>query len=300
MSDWTLLGNEIFPNRVKGPDLYRISLAVALLIAVTASNAGDLRDVQAVPQLDERGRDGYRDFLAAPGPRAFVIAPGGGWAWRAEMPNSEMALEAALQDCQRQTEQRCAPYAVDDVVVFDTRDWVRSWGPYATKAQAARAAVGVKRGQRFPDLSLTDPSGKPRKLSDYRGKIVVVHFWGSWCPHCIKELPDMQRLYASLRNSNDIRFVLITVREPFSLSRQWARQHKLDLPLYDGGPSAEKEGSFRLAGGGNIRDRELARVFPSTYVLDRHGVVVFSQTGPVARWSELAPFLHDAADRSGR
>lgn len=280
--------------------MYRISLVLASLIAVTATSAANLRDIQAVPHLDERGRAGYQDFLAAPSPRAFVIAPGGGWAWRAEMPTSDMALEAALQDCQRHTEQRCVPYALDDAVVFDARAWTRSWGPYATKAEAAGAPVGVKRGQRFPDLSLTDPSGKPRKLSDYRGKVVVVHFWGSWCPHCIKELPDMQRLYAGLRNSQDIRFVLITVREPFGLSREWARQQKLDLPLYDGGQSAEKEGSFRLAGGGSIRDRELARVFPSTHVLDKHGVVVFSQTGPVARWSELAPFLRDAAARSGR
>lgn len=284
----------------KSPDLYRISLALASLIAVTASGAANLRDVQAVPHLDERGRAGYQAFLAAPSPRAFVIAPGGGWAWRAEMPTSDMALAAALQDCQRHTEQRCVPYALDDAVVFDVQAWTRSWGPYATKAAAARAPVGVRRGQRFPDLSLTDPSGKPRKLSDYRGKVVVVHFWGSWCPHCIKELPDMQRLYASLRESNDIRFVLIGVREPYSSSRQWARQQRLDLPLYDGGQSAEKEGSFRLAGGGSIRDRELARVFPSTHVLDKHGVVVFSQTGPVARWSELAPFLRDVAARSGR
>lgn len=280
--------------------MYPIGLAVATLIAVTASGAANLHDVQAVPHLDERGRAGYRDFLSAPSPRAFVIAPGGGWAWRAEMPTSDMALEVALQDCQRHTEQRCVPYALDEAVVFDARAWVRSWGPYATRAEAARAPVGVKRGQRFPDLSLTDSAGKPRKLSDYRGKVVVVHFWGSWCPHCIKELPDMQRLYAGLRNANDIRFVLISVREPFSLSRLWARQQKLDLPLYDGGESAEKEGSFRLSGGGSIPDRELARVFPSTHVLDKHGVVVFSQTGPVARWSELAPFLRDAAARSGR
>lgn len=280
--------------------MYHHILAVTFLIAVTASNAANLRDVQAVPHLDQQGRAGYEDFLAAPLPRAFVIAPGGSWAWRAEMPTSEMALEAALQDCQRHTEQRCVPYAVDESVVFDARAWVQSWGPYATRAEAARAPVGVKRGQRFPDLRLTDPFGRPRKLSDYLGKVVVVHFWGSWCPHCIKELPDMQRLYAELRSSNDIRFVLVTVREPYGLSKRWARQQKLNLPLYDGGQSAEKEGSFRLAGGGSIRDRELARVFPSTYVLDRHGVVVFSQTGPVARWAELAPFLHDAAARSGR
>lgn len=279
--------------------MYRISLALASLIAVTPTSAANLRDVQAIPHLDERGRAGYREFLEAPSPRAFVIAPGGGWAWRAEMPTSDMALEAALQDCRRHSEQRCVPYALDDAVVFDARTWPQSWGPYVNKAEAARAPVGVKRGQRFPDLSLTDPSGKPRKLSDYHGKVVIVHFWGSWCPHCIKELPDMQRLYTGLRHSRDIRFILISVREPYSQSRQWAQQQKLDLPLYDGGKSAEA-GSFRLAGGGSIRDRELARVFPTTHVLDKHGVVVFSQTGPVPRWSELEAFLRDAAARSGR
>ena len=286
-------------ERFAGPGCSRWLLLACTLLVGTVQ-AGKLSDVGAIPHLDERGRAAYVEFLRAPHGRAFVIAPGGTWAWRAEMDSGEAALEAALEDCRRRTEQRCVAYAVDDEVVFDAGAWVRSWGPYATRADAARAPVGVKRGQRFPDLMLTDPAGKPRKLSDFRGQVVVVHFWGSWCPHCIKELPDMQRLYAGLRNSKDIRFVLISVREPFSLSRQWARQHKLDLPLYGGGPSAEKAGGFELAGGGTIRDRDLARVFPTTHVLDKHGVAVFTQTGPVARWAELAPFLRDTAARSGR
>ncbi len=76
--------------------------------------------MQAVPHLDEWGRAPYREFLAAPDPRAFVLAPGGTWAWSAEAPTSELASAAALQDCQRQTEQRCVPYAEDDAVAFAT------------------------------------------------------------------------------------------------------------------------------------------------------------------------------------
>lgn len=283
-------------RRLRSALSYLCALGLAL---GTPAAAQKLQDVQAVPHLDERGRAGYRQFLLAEPSRAFVIAPGGSWAWRAEMPSGEAALSAALQDCQRHTEQRCVPYAVDDAVVFDARAWTRLWGPYATRAQAERATVGVKRGQRFPDLSLTDPTGKSRKLSDFRGQVVVVHFWGSWCPHCIHELPDLQRLYTRLRGARDIRFVLVTVREPFAVSRQWARQQGLDLPLYDGGKTAA-QGSLSLANGGSIRDRELARVFPTTHVLDKHGLVVFSQTGPVARWAELEPFLRDAAAHSGR
>jgi len=269
------------------------------LVLAQPAMAQKLQDVQAVPHLDDRGRAAYRQFLMAALSRAFVIAPGGSWAWRAEMPSGEAALQAALMDCQRHTEQRCVPYAVDDAVVFDVRAWTRLWGPYATRVQAEQATVGIKRGQRFPDLSLTDPSGRTRRLSDFRGQVVVVHFWGSWCPHCIHELPDLQRLYTRLRRARDIRFVLLTVREPFAVSRQWAHRQGLDLPLYDGG-KATAEGSFSLANGGSIRDRELARVFPTTYVLDKHGVVVFSQSGSVARWAELEPFLRDVAIRSGR
>lgn len=275
-------------------------MALATLLTASIGSASDLKEVEAIPHLDERGRAAYVEFLAAPSPRAFVIAPGGTWAWRAAMPSTDVALEVALKDCQRHTEQRCVPYAVDNAVVFDARGWSRLWGPYATKSEAERAPIGVKRGQRFPDLSLTDAAGQQRSLSDYRGKVVVVHFWGSWCPHCIKELPDMQRLYARWRGSNALRFVLVSVREPFQQSRQWLRQHKLALPLYHGGPTAERESSFRLVGGGSMRDRELARFFPTTYVLDKHGIVVFSHAGPIARWSELDPFLRDALARSGR
>jgi len=286
--------------RVKGSDGYRIGLAVVALVAATAGCAANLHDVQAIPHLDERGRAAYRDFLAASSPRAFVIAPGGSWAWRAEMPSSDIALEAALQDCQRHTEQRCVPYAVDEAVVFDARAWVRSWGPYATKAQAARAAVGVKLGQRFPDLILTDPTGRPRKLSELRGKVVVVHFWGSWCPPCQHEMPDLLRLYRQFARSANVQFVFVPVREPLKQARAWLVARSLQVPLYHGGDASVQAGQFTLADGGRLPDRTLAKVFPTTYVLDRHGLVVFSHVGPVARWEEYAPFLRDVAARSGR
>ena len=55
-----------------------------------------------------------------------------------------------------------------------------------------------------------------------------------------------------------------------------------------------------LANGKQIRDRELARVFPTTYVLDKHGMVVFSHVGPVSGWLQYLPFLRDVAAKSGK
>jgi hypothetical protein len=57
---------------------------------------------------------------------------------------------------------------------------------------------------------------------------------------------------------------------------------------------------LRLADGGWIEDRRIARSFPTTYVLDRHGIVVFSHTGAASRWLDYAPLLKDAAAKSGK
>jgi hypothetical protein len=49
-----------------------------------------------------------------------------------------------------------------------------------------------------------------------------------------------------------------------------------------------------------MRDRELAKVFPTTYVLDKHGIVVYSNVDPVRGWNQYLPFLRDVAARSGK
>lgn len=276
------------------------SVTLCLSLSAAALAAPALRDARAVPQLDERGRAGYAEFLQSPGHRAFAIAPGGVWSWIGELPNADLAVQAAMQDCQARARQRCLTYALDEQVLFDAREWAGAWGPYLKRAEAARATTGLKPGQRYPDLSYHDAGGKARKLSDDRGRVVVLHFWGSWCPSCQREMPDLQKLYDQFKSASNVRFVFMAVREPVAKSRAWTRSRGMSVPISDGGPLAEKEGAFLLADGRKIGDREVARVFPTTYVLDKHGVVLFSRYGSAERWAEYAPQLLDAAARSGR
>lgn len=282
---------------------FRAALAAAAL-AVSCfsmpSFATALNDVAAVPHLDNAGREGYRVFLQQPLHRAFAIAPGGAWAWRAEQSSAAQAAEEALQACAEHTEQECVPYAVDNRLVFDAKAWPRLWGPYKTRSDAAGAAVGKHRGERFADLVIKSPAGKPLKLSDLRGKVVLLHFWGTWCPPCRQEMPELQKLNRELAGSSDIRLVLLQMREDIETARLWAENQHFNLPLHDSGIKDAGSDSLSLAGGKQVRDRELAMVFPTTYVIDKHGVVVFSHAGPVSGWLQYLPFLRDVAARSGK
>lgn len=276
----------------------QFALSIGVPVHAAAPKAAD---AQAIPHVGEAARATYvSEFLQADTHRAFVIAPGGAWGWASEQVSQETALAVALEACGKHSETPCVPYAVNDRVVFDAQAWPTLWGPYKVRNDATKAPTGKKRGMRFPNLAFADSRGKPVKLADLRGKTVVVHFWGSWCTPCKRELPDLQKLVAQMKGQGDVAFVLLAVRESTADAQRWLTGQKLDLPLYDSGLKGPEDENLKLADGGQIRDRELAMVFPTTYVLDKHGVVAFSHTGPVENWLQYVPFLRDVAAKSGK
>jgi len=282
---------------------FRLALMTACLAAAFCGMpalAAGLNEAEAVPHLDTHGKKGYREFLAAGEHRAFIIAPGGTWAWKSDGVTADSATDEALQECQQQTGQPCVPYAVDDRVVFDAKRWPTLWGPYQGRAEAGKAKTGKELGDRFFDLAIKGPADKSMKLSDLRGKVTVLHFWGTWCPPCRREMPELQKLHQELGASSGVQLVLLQMRENFATAHQWAQQQHLTLPLHDSGIKDVGSEFLTLSSGKPILDRELAVVFPPTYVLDKHGIVVFSHVGPIAGWSQYLPFLRDAAAKSGK
>jgi len=65
-------------------------------------------------------------------------------------------------------------------------------------------------GMQAEDFHLTDLEGKSQSLSQYRGKIVLVNFWATWCKPCTTEMPAMQTMYDKLRDKG---FVVLAVNE---------------------------------------------------------------------------------------
>ena len=263
-----------------------------LIGAVALAGAAGAQELPLPPQLGAAGREDFAAYRLAEGHKAFAIAPGGSWAWVAEQPSTEDARERALERCAEQTEQSCLIYALDQRRVFDAKRWAGLWRLPA--AVPAGGATGLGRGAVFPELSFASADGKPKRLGEWRGQVVVLHFWGSWCGPCRHELPELAAQAKQLAGTG-VSFIPLQVREPFAAARRWIDQQGIALRLYDSGVRNIDDGALRIVGGGTLPDRAVAPVFPSTVVLDRSGRVVFSHHGPIERWADYAPLLRELA-----
>lgn len=271
----------------------------ALITLFFSAVTADAKSGDIISSMGSAAQKDYRRYLAAPGNKAFVIAPGGVWASKAGARSAKKAIESAILLCRPLSRVNCIPYDVNGKVVLDKRQWSVLWGPYKTRAELPALAVGGGLGMRFPNLAVTTPGGRETSIGKLRGRVVIVHFWGSWCLPCLIEMPNVQKLYDKIKNDPFIELVMLQARESIKTSRRWMRRSAYSIPLYDSGVSG-RTGDFRLPDGEDYAEGDIVGVYPTTYVLDRNGVVIFYLGGPAAGWTPIIPFLLDAVERSGK
>ncbi|MDH5771853.1 MAG: TlpA family protein disulfide reductase [Rhodospirillaceae bacterium] len=274
----------------KNPTAVLVAMFMVLIVGAPPHSA--ISETIA-PHLDAQGRAGYEEFLNSPPHSAFVIAPGGTWSWVSGMASQLQAEESALDACATNTEQTCHLFSVDGQTVFNTDAWKSSWVLGADSTLHDGTSVGTKKGMAFPDLALNAPDGTKVSLKDFRSNVVFLHFWGSWCPPCQSEFPDLQTLYNMMAKENVVKFVLVQAREPIERSRAWAKRKEITMPLFDSGHQGRSDEEFKLSDASAVANRLLASAYPSTYVLDKKGRVVFHKSGAGHNWIEYADLLRE-------
>jgi peroxiredoxin len=98
---------------------------------------------------------------------------------------------------------------------------------------AAATAVCDGKGRRAPDFTLKDFRGKSVSLADYKGKVVLVNFWATWCGPCKYEIPmfvDFQQRYAS----QGLAFLGISVDDPIETLEPFVAEYKMNYPVLIG------------------------------------------------------------------
>jgi peroxiredoxin len=126
--------------------------------------------------------------------------------------------------------------------------------------------IRPSRAKLAEDFTLPTPAGGTFKLSEHRGKVVMINFWATWCPPCLEEMPAMERLY---RRQKDAGFVLVAVSVDADGKKvaPFVNEHKLTFAI-------GLDPKMDLANGYAVR------ALPSSFIVARDGHLSALAIGP--------------------
>jgi thiol-disulfide isomerase/thioredoxin len=133
---------------------------------------------------------------------------------------------------------------------------------FTTNLKPPEGQAGIPKLSAEKNLAVFARDGKKVDLSKLKGRIVLVHFWATWCPPCVDELPELDRFWQRYRNNPSIALYSVSVDDSWEAIDTFRKQHPFDLPLYRDPQSktAHKFGTTK---------------FPETYIADRSGKVLY-------------------------
>ncbi|EPR10194.1 TlpA family protein disulfide reductase [Ruminiclostridium papyrosolvens] len=111
-----------------------------------------------------------------------------------------------------------------------------------------------------PDFTLKDIDGKTVKLSDYKGKIVILNFWAVWCKYCLIEIPDFNELDKQLAKENNAVILAVDVQESEATVKKYLTSNNIGLKVLMDTDGAVSE-TYGISG------------FPTTFLINKDGSV---------------------------
>ncbi len=132
---------------------------------------------------------------------------------------------------------------------------------------AENSSSEIENEKKAPDFTVLDEDGNKVKLSDFKGKPVVLNFWATWCYYCDKEMPDFD---AAAKKYPDVQFLMVNatdgVEETVEKAKKYIEDKGFEFPVFF---DTEMEAviNYNITG------------FPSTYLLDKDGNLVAYRSG---------------------
>ncbi|BAS68190.1 TlpA disulfide reductase family protein [Bathymodiolus septemdierum thioautotrophic gill symbiont] len=140
-----------------------------------------------------------------------------------------------------------------------------------TKTTFVEPVLQVYRGKQGMSLNLKTLDGEVASLGHYKGQVLLINFWASWCNPCIKEIPSLMRLQQKF-NEKDFKIITINVGEPRDKIVKFIKKLKLTLPILldENGKAVKEWGVY---------------AYPSNFLIDREGVIRYGFRGAL-EWDD--------------
>jgi thiol-disulfide isomerase/thioredoxin len=113
------------------------------------------------------------------------------------------------------------------------------------------------------NLKLIDKEGQVRSLKEFKGKVIFLNLWATWCPPCVAEMPSIDKLHEEM--GDEVAFVMLSLDDDFKKAKAFDKRKGYDLPIY--------------ALGSNLPTIFESTALPTTYVIDAKGNIALTHKG---------------------
>jgi thiol-disulfide isomerase/thioredoxin len=123
-----------------------------------------------------------------------------------------------------------------------------------------------------PELPIVDRAGRKIDLSKEKGRFVIIHFWATWCPPCVEEIPALSRFWEKYGNRDDLALYVISVDKDWKTIDGFGAKNPNKLPVYRD-PDAKTAARFGSS------------QYPETYIANKAGRVLYRVQGAMS-WDD--------------
>ena len=125
-----------------------------------------------------------------------------------------------------------------------------------------------------PSLPIYDRAGKMVDLTKEKGRLVIIHFWATWCPPCVEEVPALSKFWEKYRGRDDLVLYTVSEDKDWKTIDDFSTKNPNTLPVYRdlNSATAQRFGSSQ---------------YPETYIVNKNGRVIYRVQGAI-EWSDAA------------